>query len=330
MDIGFLIAISLKCLVIIAVFAGIGGYITVIERKILAFMQRRLGPMNMGPYGMLQIIPDMIKLLTKEDVVPAGAIKPIFKIAPVISVIATFTALSAIPLLPEFTIFGITVSPIIADINIGILFVLAVGSTAMYGPLLAGISSNNKWSLIGGARAVSQMISFEVIAALSLLAPIMMIGSLSLIDINNYQVGGIQNWLIFTQPIAFILFMIAIFAETNRTPFDLIEFEAEIVSGYATEYSGLRWGIFFVAEYAAMIIASFLVSIIFLGGFNSLWIIPGGVMILLKVAFLIFLFLWTRAAWPHIRPDQLMEFCWKILMPLAILNILITGFILIL
>lgn len=329
MDIEFLLSITIKCIVLIALFAGIGGYITVIERKVLAFMQRRLGPMSVGPYGMLQIIPDMIKLLTKEDVIPNGVIKPIFKIAPIISVVATFTALTAVPLLPEFTLFGYTISPIVADINVGILFVLAVGSTAMYGPLLAGISSNNKWSLLGGARAVSQMLSFEVVAGLSLLAPIMLIGSLSLLDITEYQSGNIFDWLIFTQPLAFILFMIAIFAETNRTPFDLIEFEAEIVSGYATEYSGLRWGIFFVAEYAAMIIASFLVSIIFLGGFNSLWIIPGAVMILLKVAFLIFFFLWTRAAWPHVRPDQLMEFCWKILMPLAVVNILITGFMII-
>ena len=319
----------IKAIVVIAVFAGIGGYITVIERKILAFMQRRLGPMSVGPYGMLQIIPDGIKLFTKEDITPKNAIKPIFKIAPIVSIIAVFTALSAVPLFPEFEAFGHTIHPIIADINVGVLFVLAAGSASLYGPLLAGISSRNKWSLIGAARSVAQLLSFEVVSAISLLGPIMMIGSLSLIDINNFQAGGIFSWLIFSQPVAFILFMIAIFAETNRTPFDLIEFEAEIVSGYATEYSGLRWGMFFVAEYASMITASFLVSLLFLGGYNDFYFIPGSFAIILKVLFLIFLFIWIRATWPHIRPDQLMAFSWKILMPLALLNVLATGIFLI-
>jgi NADH-quinone oxidoreductase subunit H len=155
----------------------------------------------------------------------------------------------------------------------------------------------------------------------------MIVGSLSLIDINNYQSGGITNWIVWTQPVAFILFVIAAFAETNRTPFDLLEHEAEIVSGYATEYSGMRWGLFFIGEYANMFTVSFLASIIFLGGFNPLWFIPGGIAVLLKVSFFIFFFLWVRAAWPHIRPDQLMWFCWKVLMPIALINILITGLV---
>jgi len=155
----------------------------------------------------------------------------------------------------------------------------------------------------------------------------MLVGSLSLIDINNYQAGGISHWLIWTQPVAFILFLIAGFAETNRTPFDLLEHEAEVVSGYATEYSGMRWGMFFIGEYANLFTISFLVSLIFLGGFNDLGFISGGFAILLKVTGLIFFFLWTRASWPHVRPDQLMWLCWKVLMPIAVVNIVITGLV---
>jgi len=199
----------------------------------------------------------------------------------------------------------------------------------MYAPLLAGLSSHNKWSLLGGARAVIQLLSFEVVSGLSILAPVMMMGSLSLIDMNDYQIGGVANWLIWKQPLAFVLFAIAGFAETNRTPFDLVEFEAEVVSGYATEYSGMRWGLFFIGEYANMITISVLVSIIFLGGYNDIWIIPGAIAMLVKVSLWIFLFLWVRAAWPHVRPDQLMWVCWKVLMPLALINVLITGIILV-
>ncbi len=187
--------------------------------------------------------------------------------------------------MPEFTLFGEVIRPIIADINVGLLFVLSVGATSMYGPLLAGMSSNNKYSLLGAARAVSQLISFEVVSGLSILAPIMIVGSLSLININNYQQDSVFDWLVFSQPVAFLLFLIASFAETNRTPFDLLEHEAKIVSGYITEYSGLKWGMFFIGEYATMLTISFVISIVFFGGFNDMGFIPGGIAILLKVAF---------------------------------------------
>ena len=325
MDWAIVIETVIKAVVVLAVVAGMAAFATFIERKVLAFMQRRLGPMNVGPHGVLQLAADGIKLFTKEDIIPQHAVKPIFKIAPVIAPATAFTAMAAIPFFPEFTLFGYTVTPIISDINIGILFVMGVASVGMYAPLLAGMSSTNKWALLGAARTVVQLLSFEVVSGLSLLAPIMMIGSLSLIDINDYQIGGFTSWFVWKQPLAFLLFVIAGFAETNRTPFDLIEYEAEIVAGYATDYSGMRWGLFFVGEYANMITVSFLVSIVFLGGYNPLWIIPGGIMILLKISAFIFLFLWVRAAWPHIRPDQLMQLCWKVLMPLALLNILLTG-----
>ena len=327
MDSGYIIGTIVNVIVVLAVFSALAGFTTYIERKVLAFMQRRLGPMNVGPYGILQVAADGIKLFTKEDFIPQNAIKPIFMIAPIITAATAFIALTAIPFLPEFEIFGHTVQPIIADIDVGLLFVLGAMAVGMYGPLLAGMSSGNKWSLLGGARTAIQLLSFEVITGLSILAPLMLIGSLSLIDINNYQDGGISSWLIWCQPVSFILFLIAGFAETNRTPFDLLEHEAEVVAGFATEYSGMRWGMFFIGEYANLFGVSFMASIIFLGGFNDLWFIPGAIAILLKVAFFIFFFLWTRAAWPHVRPDQLMWLCWKVLMPLAVLNILITALV---
>ncbi len=325
METSIIIETIVKAVVILAVFSAIAGFTTYIERKILAFMQRRLGPTNVGPYGLLQIVCDGIKLFTKEDFIPQNAVKPIFMIAPIITAATAFIAMTAVPFFPEFEIFGYTIRPIIADINVGVLFVMGVASVGLYGPLLAGMSSGNKWALLGGARTAIQLLSYEVVSGLALLAPLMLVGSLSLIDINEYQSAGFTSWIIWSQPLAFILFVMAGFAETNRTPFDLLEHEAEIVAGYATEYSGMRWGMFFIGEYANLFTISFLISLIFLGGYNDLWFIPGGLAIILKVSFLIFFFLWTRASWPHVRPDQLMWLCWKILMPLAVVNILLTG-----
>lgn len=328
-EFAFVVETVVKAVAVLAIIASLAGFATYVERKVLGLMHRRLGPMHVGPYGLLQVLADGIKLFMKEDIIPQNAIKPIFQLAPIISVVTAFVAFSAIPFLPEFTIFGYKVTPIISDVSVGILFVLAVSSAGLYAPLLAGLSSVNKWSLLGGARAAIQLLSFEVITGLSIIAPIMLIGSLSLIDINSYQGGGFGDWIIWKQPVAFILFVIAGFAETNRVPMDLLEAESEIIAGYATEYSGMRWGFFFIGEYTNMITISFLVSLVFLGGYNSLWIIPGGIMIVLKVMLFIFFFIWARGAWPHIRPDQLMSFCWKILMPIALINILVTGLVLI-
>lgn len=327
METSIIIETIVKAIVILAVLSALAGFTTYVERKVLAWMQRRLGPTHVGPYGVLQILCDGAKLFTKEDFIPQHAIKPIFKIAPIITAATAFIAMTAVPFLPEFEMFGYTVRPIVSDINVGLLFVMGVMGIGLYGPLLAGMSSANKWSLLGGARTAIQLLSYEVVSGLAILGPLMLVGSLSLIDINNYQDGGIGNWLVWTQPLAFILFVISGFAETNRTPFDLLEHEAEIVAGYATEYSGMRWGMFFIGEYANLFTICFLISLIFLGGFNDLWFVPGGLAIVLKVMFLIFFFLWTRASWPHVRPDQLMWLCWKVLMPLAVVNIVITGIV---
>ncbi len=318
MDYDILMTI-VKVVIILAVFSALAGFTTYIERKILAFMQRRPGPLHVGPYGVLQILCDGAKLFTKEDFIPQNANKIIFMIAPIITAATAFIAMTAVPFISE--------GSIVSDINVGVLFVMGAMATGLYGPLLGGMSQANKWGLLGGARTAIQLLSYEVVTGLAMIAPIMLVGSLSLIDINNYQSGGISNWLIWTQPLAFVLFLIAGYAETNRTPFDLLEHEAEVVAGYATEYSGMRWGMFFIGEYANLFTVSFVTVLMFLGGFNDLWFIPGAIAIILKVMFLIFLFLWTRASWPHVRPDQLMWLCWKVLMPLALLNILVTSIV---
>jgi len=326
MDTAYLIETIVKIVVILLVFSALAGIGTYFERKILAFMQRRLGPMAVGPFGLLQVGADGIKLFTKEDIIPTGVVAKIFKIAPVITAATAFMASAAIPFLPQFSVFGYTVHPIVADVNIGILYVLGIMAVGLYGPLLGGMASANKFSLISAARSAAVFISYEVVTGLSLLAPIMMVGSLSLIDFNNYQVGGISHWIVWSQPVAFVLFWIAAFAETGRTPFHLIANDHEIIDGFGTEYSGMRWGLFFIGEYANMFFISFVIPLIFLGGFGDGTVV-GALGLLGKMAFFFFFFLWTRAAWPDVRPDQLMWLCWKVLMPLAVINVVITGFV---
>jgi len=326
MDTAYLIETIIKIVVILLVFSALAGIGTYFERKVLAFMQRRLGPMVVGPFGLLQVAADGIKLFTKEDIVPANVVGPIFKIAPVITAATAFMAAAAIPFMPEFTIFGYTVHPIVADINVGILYVMGVMGLGLFGFLLGGLASANKFALLSTARAASVFISYEVITGLSLLAPLMLVGSLSLVDMNNYQAAGFTDWMIWKQPVAFILFVIAAFAETGRTPFHLIANDHEIIDGFGTEYSGMRWGLFFIGEYANMFFISFVIPLIFLGGFGD-GSVFGALMLLAKVSFFFFFFLWTRAAWPDVRPDQLMWLCWKVLMPIAVINIVITGFV---
>jgi len=326
MDSAYLIETIIKVVVILLIFSALAGIGTYFERKILAFMQRRLGPMYVGPYGLLQVAADGVKLFTKEDIVPTNVFGSIFKIAPAITAATAFMAAAAIPFWPQFTVMGYTVHPIVADLNIGILYILGVMAVGLYGPLLGGMASANKYSLISAARTAAVFISYEVVSGLALLAPIMMVGSLSLIDFNAYQAGGISDWIVWSQPVAFILFWISAFAETGRTPFHLIANDHEIIDGFGTEYSGMRWGLFFIGEYANMFFMSFVISLLFLGGYGDGSLL-GALGLLAKVAFFFFFFLWTRAAWPDVRPDQLMWLCWKVLMPLAVINVVITGFV---
>lgn len=326
METAYLIETVIKIVVILLIFSALAGIGTYFERKVLAFMQRRLGPMNVGPFGLLQVAADGIKLFTKEDIVPTNVVGRIFKIAPVITAATAFMAAAAIPFLPSFTLFGYEVHPIVADINIGILYILGIMGVGLYGPLLGGMASANKFSLLSAARGAAVFISYEVVTGLSILAPIMMVGSLSLIDFNEYQAGGFTDWIVWSQPVAFILFWIAAFAETGRTPFHLIANDHEIIDGFGTEYSGMRWGLFFIGEYANMFFISFVIPLLFLGGYGDGSFL-GALGLLGKTAFFFFFFLWTRAAWPDIRPDQLMWLCWKVLMPIAVLNILVTAIV---
>ncbi len=328
------VGVMIKAILILAIISAFAGFGTFVERKVLAFMQRRLGPMHVGPYGLLQIAADGIKLFTKEDIIPQNANKFIFMIAPLITAATAFIALSAVPVFPDFTlpefipvIGGTFVPSIAADINVGVLFVLGMMASGLYGPLLAGMAQANKWGIIGSARTAVQFLSYEIITGFSILAPVMIVGSLSFVDFNQHQSAGIGAWLIWQQPVAFVLFLIAGFAETNRTPFDLLEHEAEIISGFATEYSGMRWGMFFIGEYANMITISVIATFLFLGGYDAESTL-GWLWVILKISFFFFFMLWVRASWPHIRPDQLMWLCWKVLMPIALINIVITGIVL--
>lgn len=325
----FVVETIIKSLLILAIMASLAGLGTYAERKVLAYMQGRIGPWMVGPAGILQIVADMIKLFTKEDIIPKHANRYVFLVAPLICAVSAFVAMAAVPFFPEFELFGRTIKPILSDVNVGILFVLGASATGIYGIMLAGLASYNKWGLIASARSALQLLSYEVVNGLSIIPVIMMVGSLSLVEINLAQSGGVLEWFIFKQPAAFLLFLIASFVECSRTPLCLTENESELVSGYGTEYSGMRWGMFFIGEYANMITLSFVISLIFFGGHNDFWVIPGFVMIILKASFFFFLFLWTRAAWPHLRGDQLMWLCWKVLLPISLLNLVITGFLLI-
>lgn len=296
------------------------AYVVYFERKVIGHMQARLGPMHVGPHGLLQPIADGIKLFFKEDIIPSGADKPIFYIAPVIGVVVALSSFAVIPFWESFSI---------ADINIGVLYILALSSVGAYSVILAGWSSNSKYSFLGGLRSSAQVISYEIALGLSLVGVIMLSGSANLADIVEAQSDGP---FIFYQFIGFFVFLMAAIAETNRVPFDLPEAETELVAGYFTEYSGMRWGLFFMAEYAAMFIMSALAAICFFGGWHGpdFWIfsyVPGVVWFLLKIYAFIFFYFWLRATLPRYRYDQLMSLGWKLFIPLGLLNIFITGLV---
>ena len=320
MSIAAIVWIVIKIAIVVTITMLHVAYAVYFERKVIGHMQARLGPMRVGPHGLLQPIADFVKLFFKEDIVPSNADKPIFLIAPVISVVAALASLAVIPLWETFTI---------ANINIGILYILALSSVGAYGIILAGWSSNSKYSFLGALRSCAQVISYEIAMGLSLVGIIMLAGSTNLIDIVNAQS---KYPFILTQPVAFFVFLMAAIAETNRAPFDLPEAETELVAGYFTEYSGMRFGLFFVAEYVGMFIMSAIAAICFLGGWKGphFWIfsdVPNIVWFLLKVYALIFFYYWIRATLPRYRYDQLMSLGWKLFIPLTLANIAVTGLV---
>ncbi|MBA3237743.1 MAG: NADH-quinone oxidoreductase subunit NuoH [Parachlamydiaceae bacterium] len=316
------IEVFIKSLVLILFLMGAAAYMTFCERVVMARMQLRLGPNRVGPLGLLQPIADGIKLLCKEQFQPGNIENFTYKLAPAISV---FTALFAFVLIPfgdTIEIAGRTIHLRIADLNAGILFVLAFSSLAVYGIVLAGWASNNRYSLLGGLRGTAQLISFEVPMGIAILTIVISAGTLSLPEIVKAQQ---DQWFIWTHPVSFIIYLITAFAETNRAPFDLPESEQELTGGYHTEYGGMRFASFFLAEYINILAVSAITTTLFLGGWYGPTDTPF-VWFLLKVALLVFLFLWVRATMARLRYDQLMSFGWKVLTPIATLNLLVTAY----
>jgi len=319
----FILISSLKVLVVFSVFMLIVAYLSYVERRLVARFQTRIGPNRVGPAGLLQPIADAIKLLTKEEVFPANANRIMFVLAPILSLIPALLIMSVIPFGDSLTLFGNRIDLIISDLNVGILFVFAVTSLGVYGIVMAGWSSNSKYSLLGALRSSAQMISYEVSYGLSIIGVLMMAGTLNLMEIVKSQ-ANFFDWYIFKQPLGFLIFSVCGIAETNRAPFDLPEAETELVAGYHTEYSSMKFGMFFMAEYAHMLNVSAIVTTLFLGGWQGPWL-PPVVWFLLKVSVFLFGYIWLRATLPRFRYDQLMSFGWKFLLPLALLNIFATG-----
>ena len=317
----YTILATIKIGIVIGVLLLVIAYLIWVERKVMAHMQIRLGPMRVGWHGLLQPIADGLKLILKEDIIPANASKVLFILSPAIAMVPALLTIAVIPFGDTITIMGVSIDMVITDVNIGILFILAVSSVGVYGILLGGWSSNNKYSLLGGLRSSAQMISYELSMGLSLIGVIMMTESLSLVDTVNAQAG---LWFVVLQPVAFIVFAISAIAETNRCPFDLPEAETELVSGFHTEYSSMKFALFFMAEYANIITVSAVAVTFFFGGWRGPFL-PPVVWFIIKIALCIFFFIWLRSTFPRFRIDQLMKFAWKVLLPVAIVNVLVTG-----
>jgi NADH-quinone oxidoreductase subunit H len=305
-----------------------------VERKVAAFIQQRIGPYRVGPRGLLQPLADIVKLLFKEELRPKAADRWVFLLAPIISATTAFAAFAVVPFGAETTFFGLLDEPIalqVADVNVAVLVIFAIASMGVYGIVLAGWSSTSKYSLLGGLRSSAQMISYELSYGVALAAVIVVAGSLSLRDIVNAQQGAwfgfLPKWNVFFQPLAFAIFMIAGIAETNRAPFDFPEAEQELVAGYHTEYSSMSFAMFFLAEYVNMVTVSAVATDLFLGGWHGPWLPAslGWIWFLVKVAAILFFYVWMRWTLPRYRYDQLMHFGWKALLPLAVVNLLVTA-----
>ena len=385
----FIVISVIKVVVVFAVLMTVLAYLQWVERKVIAHIQVRPGPYRVGPHGLLQPLADVIKLVTKEDLIPPHVNKPLFILAPFLAITMALLSISVIPFGPKITVAGYDTYMQLTNLNIGVLFVLAVSSMGVYGIELAGRSSNNKYSLLGGLRSSAQMISYELPLSLAIAAPLLISNTLNLRELVDKQAGGIWTWNIlhgpFPQIFSFLIFMIAGFAETNRVPFDLPEAENELVAGFHTEYSSMKFASFFMAEYANMITVSCMATLLFLGGWIAPWpakygssFVPvaifavaglialyhginsarrrdeltlpvvGVIFLICAAVFLLpvvqawllplfwfcaktggilFAFIWIRGTLPRFRYDQLMSFTWKFLFPVAMLNLLVTGFL---
>ncbi len=302
----------------------LAAYLVLAERKLLARMQLRYGPNRVGPFGLLQPLADVIKLLTKEDFVPAAADKWLFLIAPGLSAVTALLTFAVVPFGPPLELFGKTVPMVVIDLNVGVLYFLGLSSLAVYGMALGGWASNSKYALLGSIRGLSQLISYELSMGLAIVPVVMMAKSFSLTDIVMAQE---KLPFMLLNPVAFLIFLISVLAESKRIPFDLPEAENELVAGFHTEYSGMRFGLFFVGEYINLIILGSMVTVFFLGGWHGPFL-PGVIWFSVKVLAICAFFIWVRGSMPRLRYDQLMHFGWKILLPISLLNVLITGAVL--
>ena len=339
MSLPLVLFILAKVVVMIFVLMTGVAYLVLFERKLIAHMQSRWGPTRVGPHGLLQPLADAIKLLTKEDFTPAGSFRLPYLLAPFLSLVVALLAFAVIPFGPVYHLGGFDVPLQISDLNIGLLFILSVSSMGVYGIVLAGWSSNSKYSLMGGLRSAAQMVSYELAVSLSLVGVLLLANSLSLRDIVDAQAGTIwgflPRWNIIPQIVGFCCFFVAAIAETNRLPFDLPEAETELVAGYHTEYSSMKFAMFFMAEYANMVTVSCMATILFFGGWQGPVFGPAVLQALLpllwfslKVFCFLFVYIWMRATLPRFRYDQLMAFGWKLLVPVALVNLVVTSFIL--
>ena len=313
-----------KAFVIINIVLLMFAYLTWVERKVIGRMQRRYGPNRAGPFGLLQPIADLVKLIRKESFIPTAGIDVLYIGAPVLSAFTALTAFAVIPFGPGWEVLDYQIDGYVANVSISLILIFALGSVGVYGFIVGGWASESKYSLLGSMRTCAQLVSYEVSLALSVLGVVVLAQSLSLVDIVASQ--GDNWWYIIPQAVGFVVFVIAGTAETNRAPFDLPEAESELVAGYHTEYSGMRWGLFQMAEYVNLILLSALATTLFLGGWHGPWDDWfGPLWFLLKVAVMIFVFIWLRTTLPRLRYDQLMRFGWKVLLPVATANAVITA-----
>ena len=328
---GIVIEAIIKSALMVFVLATAFAYLTLAERKIAAFMQVRKGPNRVGPWGLMQPAADGIKLLFKEEMVPAGADKVLFFLAPILTMIPAMVIMAVVPVGPDVELFGRSIRLGISDLNVGMLYILSVASVAVYGIVLAGWSSGNKYSLLGGLRASAQMISYEIALGLSIMGPIILAGTMSLQGIIAAQQQS--TWYVLWQPVGALVFFLAGLAELNRAPFDMPEAEQELTAGYFTEYSGMKFSLFFMGEYIKMVAVSAIATTLFFGGYlgpfvdKPPWL--GILYFAIKTAGFLFLMIWIRLTLPRLRYDQLMAFGWKVLLPLALFNVVITAVVIV-
>ena len=319
----YVIVPAIKSVVLLISLLTGFAYLTLFERKLVGRFTQRYGPNRAWKFGLGQPIADAIKMIMKEDIIPDQADKVLFIMAPALSVIMALFAFGAIPIGPAIHLFGYKIEMAIADINVGVLFTLAILSLNVYGIVLGGWSSGNKYSFLGGMRSTAQMISYELAMGMAIIGVVLLGGSLNLKDIVEAQA---RVPFAILQPLGFLIYLVCMFADTNRAPFDLPEAETELVAGYHTEYSSIKYALFYMAEYINMVTVSCLCVVLYWGGWNGPFA-PGIWWFFLKVAFFIWLFMWVRASFPRFRYDQLMKFGWKLLFPLAILNVVVTAFV---